>query len=67
MTTDIFLPLLLYIPFRILHLQILQNIFTETNQSIKAYSEIHKDLKDSIKETEQRIKGFKEIIESDLK
>ncbi|XP_028171598.1 uncharacterized protein LOC114360923 [Ostrinia furnacalis] len=50
---------------KILHLQILQNIFTETNQSIKAYSEIHKDLKDSIKETEQRIKGFREIINSD--
>ncbi|KAJ0178652.1 hypothetical protein K1T71_005427 [Dendrolimus kikuchii] len=52
---------------KILHLQILQNIFTETNQSIKAYSEIHKDLKDSIKETEQRIKTFKEIIENDYK
>lgn len=51
---------------KILHLQILQNIFTETNQSIKAYSEIHKDLKDSIKETEQRIRSFKDIIESDL-
>ncbi|XP_045447173.1 uncharacterized protein LOC123655404 [Melitaea cinxia] len=50
---------------KILHLQILRNIFTETNQSIKAYSEIHKDLKDSIKETEQRIKNFKEIIQSD--
>ncbi|KAL0882619.1 hypothetical protein ABMA27_001055 [Loxostege sticticalis] len=50
---------------KILHLQILQNIFTETNQSIKAYSEIHKDLKDSIKETEQRIKNFRQIIDSD--
>lgn len=51
--------------YRILHLQILQNIFTETNQSIKAYSEIHKDMKDSIKETEQRIKHFRTIIDSD--
>ncbi|XP_052753511.1 uncharacterized protein LOC113515505 isoform X2 [Galleria mellonella] len=50
---------------KILHLQILQNIFTETNQSIKAYSEIHKDLKDSIKETEERIKNFRRIIDSD--
>ncbi|KAM3967296.1 uncharacterized protein ACR2FA_011634 [Aphomia sociella] len=50
---------------KILHLQILQNIFTETNQSIKAYSEIHKDLKDSIKETEERIKTFRQIIASD--
>ncbi|KAF9798647.1 hypothetical protein SFRURICE_006977 [Spodoptera frugiperda] len=50
---------------KILHLQILQNIFTETNQSIKAYSEIHKDMKDSIKETEQRIKHFRTIIDSD--
>ncbi|CAG4916824.1 unnamed protein product [Colias eurytheme] len=49
---------------RILHLQILQNIFTETNQSIKAYSEVHKDLKESIQETEQRIKQYKDIIES---
>ncbi|KAG6453590.1 hypothetical protein O3G_MSEX008229 [Manduca sexta] len=48
---------------KILHLQILQNIFTETNQSIKAYSEVHKDLRDSIKETEQRIKNFRDIIE----
>ncbi|KAI5646566.1 hypothetical protein NE865_01499 [Phthorimaea operculella] len=51
---------------KILHLQILQNIFTETNMSIKAYSEIHKDLKDSIKETENRIKTYREIIDSDL-
>ncbi|RVE50482.1 hypothetical protein evm_004907 [Chilo suppressalis] len=51
---------------KILHLQILHNIFTETNNSIKAYSEIHKDLKDSIKETEQRIKDFKAIVESDF-
>ncbi|KAJ2952018.1 hypothetical protein O0L34_g4278 [Tuta absoluta] len=51
---------------KILHLQILQNIFTETNQSIKAYSEIHKDLKDSIKETEIRIKTYREIIDNDL-
>ncbi|XP_053603378.1 uncharacterized protein LOC128671154 [Plodia interpunctella] len=50
---------------KILHLQILQNVFTETNQSIKAYSEIHKDIKDSIKETEQRIKSFHDIIASD--
>ncbi|XP_026737299.1 uncharacterized protein LOC113500639 [Trichoplusia ni] len=50
---------------KILHLQILQNIFTETNQSIKAYSEIHKDMKDSIKETEQRIKNFRDIINGD--
>ncbi|XP_046963245.1 uncharacterized protein LOC124532391 [Vanessa cardui] len=50
---------------KILHLQILRNIYTETNQSIKAYSEIHKDLKESIKETEQRIKNFRDIIESD--
>ncbi|XP_059049730.1 uncharacterized protein LOC131844785 [Achroia grisella] len=51
---------------KILHLQILQNIFTETNQSIKAYSEIHKDLQDSIKETEERIKKFRQIIASDI-
>ncbi|KAJ8727722.1 hypothetical protein PYW07_001841 [Mythimna separata] len=50
---------------KILHLQILQSIFTETNQSIKAYSEIHKDMKDSIKETEERIKQFRSIIDSD--
>ncbi|CAK1599065.1 unnamed protein product [Parnassius mnemosyne] len=50
---------------KILHLQILQNIFTETNQSIKAYSEVHRDLKESIIETEQRIKNFKDIVESD--
>ncbi|XP_068631368.1 uncharacterized protein [Battus philenor] len=49
---------------KILHLQILQNIFTETNQSIKAYTEIHKELKESIMETEKRIKNFKEIVES---
>lgn len=52
---------------KILHLKILQSIFTETNQSIKAYSEIHKDLKDSIKETEERIKTYKNIIQSDYK
>ncbi|XP_060801725.1 uncharacterized protein LOC106130345 isoform X2 [Amyelois transitella] len=51
---------------KILHLQILQNIFTETNQSIKAYSEIHKDIKETIKETEQRIKHYQEIIASDV-
>ncbi|CAG9794971.1 unnamed protein product [Diatraea saccharalis] len=51
---------------KILHLQILHNIFTETNYSIKAYNEIHKDLKDSIKETEQRIKDFRAIIDSDF-
>lgn len=51
--------------FRILHLQVLQNIFTETNQSIKSYNEIHKDLKDAIKETEERIKVYDEIINSD--
>ena len=51
--------------FRILHLQILQNIFTETNQSIKAYSEMHKDMKDAIKETEQRIKDFRSVIDGD--
>ncbi|XP_045494058.1 uncharacterized protein LOC123693138 [Colias croceus] len=55
---------ILEIKSRILHLQILQNIFTETNQSIKAYSEVHKDLKESIQETEQRIKQYKDIIES---
>uniref|UniRef100_A0A1E1WD45 Uncharacterized protein n=1 Tax=Pectinophora gossypiella TaxID=13191 RepID=A0A1E1WD45_PECGO len=51
---------------KILHLQILQNIFTETNQSIKAYNEIHKDLKESIKETEKKIKDYREIIEKDF-
>ncbi|XP_073943297.1 uncharacterized protein isoform X2 [Choristoneura fumiferana] len=50
---------------KILHLQILQNIFTETNQSIRAYSEVHRDLNDSIKDTEKRIKQFREIIDSD--
>ncbi|CAH2070952.1 unnamed protein product, partial [Iphiclides podalirius] len=50
---------------KILHLQILQNIYTETNQSIKAYGEIHRQLKDSIMETEQRIKKFKDIVERD--
>ncbi|XP_050667684.1 uncharacterized protein LOC126967236 [Leptidea sinapis] len=49
---------------KILHLQILQSIFTETNHSIKAYSEVHKDLQEHIRETEQRIKSYKEIIES---
>ncbi|XP_075971855.1 uncharacterized protein LOC142973749 [Anticarsia gemmatalis] len=51
---------------KILHLQILQNIFSETNQSINAYGEIHKDLKDSLKETEQRIKNFRDIINNDI-
>lgn len=51
---------------KILHLQILQNIFTETNQSIKAYTEVHKDIKESITETEERIKHFRSIIESDF-
>ncbi|CAB3221100.1 unnamed protein product [Arctia plantaginis] len=51
---------------KILHLQILQNIFSETNQSILAYGEVHKDLKDSIKETEQRIKNYREIIHNDI-
>ncbi|KPJ05989.1 hypothetical protein RR48_14431 [Papilio machaon] len=50
---------------QILNLQILQNIFTETNQSVKAYGEIHKDLKDSIVETEKRIRQYKDIVESD--
>lgn len=54
----------IYISFRIMHLNILQNIYTETNDSIKAYTEIHKDLKDSIKETEQRIRHYKEIIQN---
>ncbi|CAH2240405.1 jg3813 [Pararge aegeria aegeria] len=51
---------------KILHLRILCNIFTETNQSIKAYSEIHKDIKENLRETEQRIKNYKDIIASDL-
>ncbi|XP_023950803.2 uncharacterized protein LOC112055049 [Bicyclus anynana] len=51
---------------KILHLRILCNIFTETNQSIKAYSEIHKDIKDNLRDTEQRIKNYKDIIASDL-
>lgn len=51
---------------KILHLQILQNIFSETNQSITAYGEIHKDLKESLKETEQRIKNFRDIIQNDI-
>ncbi|XP_047984315.1 uncharacterized protein LOC125224861 [Leguminivora glycinivorella] len=52
---------------KILHLQILQNIFTETSQSIKAYSEVYKDLKDNIKDAEARIKQYREIIDSDFK
>ncbi|XP_061710933.1 uncharacterized protein LOC133520502 [Cydia pomonella] len=52
---------------KILHLQILQNIFTETSQSIKAYSEVHKDLKDNVKDAETRIKQYREIIDSDFK
>ncbi|XP_047509955.1 uncharacterized protein LOC125052917 [Pieris napi] len=55
---------ILEVKSRIMHLNILQNIYTETNDSIKAYTEIHKDLKDSIKETEQRIKHYKEIIQN---
>ncbi|CAF4765479.1 unnamed protein product [Pieris macdunnoughi] len=55
---------ILEVKSRIMHLNILQNIYTETNDSIKAYTEIHKDLKDSIKETEQRIKDYKEIIQN---
>ncbi|XP_063360770.1 structural maintenance of chromosomes protein 4-like [Cydia amplana] len=52
---------------KILHLQILQNIFTETSQSIRAYSELHKDLKDNVKDAETRIKKYREIIDSDFK
>ncbi|CAH4038233.1 uncharacterized protein LOC123711064 [Pieris brassicae] len=55
---------ILEVKSRIMHLNILQNIYMETNDSIKAYTEIHKDLKDSIKETEQRIKDYKEIIQN---
>ncbi|XP_022120583.1 uncharacterized protein LOC110996975 [Pieris rapae] len=57
---------ILEVKSRIMHLNILQNIYTETNDSIRAYTEIHKDLKDSIKETEQRIKDYKEIIQNSL-
>ncbi|CAK1546250.1 unnamed protein product [Leptosia nina] len=55
---------ILEVKSRIMHLNILQNIYTETNESIKAYTEVHKDLKESIKETEQRIKNYKKIIEN---
>ncbi|KAL4706797.1 hypothetical protein ACJJTC_018178 [Scirpophaga incertulas] len=49
---------------KILYLQILHNIFTETNHSIKAYSEIEKDLKESIEETEMKIKEYRTIIDN---
>ncbi|CAG9132116.1 hypothetical protein JYU34_006710 [Plutella xylostella] len=56
---------ILEVKSHILHLQILQNIFTETNQSIKAYREVHKDILDSIKESEEQIKKFQEIVGSE--
>ncbi|XP_045765537.1 uncharacterized protein LOC123867513 [Maniola jurtina] len=50
---------------KILYLRIVCGIFTETNQSIKAYSEIHKDIKDHLRETEHQIESYKRIIASD--